>query len=55
MEIIKTDPETSKIIEAILCSPTGEIDSHALPLEGYVNIGNNALKGYNHEHTRTST
>ena len=55
MEAIITEPSTDEIIEAILHSPTGEIDSYAVPIESYIPIGTNALRGYNHGHFRTKS
>lgn len=56
MESSLQKPTLKEMVDAIIHSPTGEIDENASPIESYTAIGTNALKGYlDYVNTTTTT
>lgn len=55
METYTTDPNVQSIVDAIMASPTGEIDDNLQPIQSYEAIGTKAIQGYNYGNIKRST
>lgn len=55
METYATDPSVQSIVDAIMASPTGEIDDNLQPMKSYEAIGTKAIQGYNYGNSTTAT